>query len=148
MVINVTKEINASVDRVWAVITDIDNCDKHISGIKAIKILERPEQGVIGLKWQETRLMMGKEAIETMWISAAEAPNWYQTTAHNHGAIYSSRMEIAESASGTALTMSFSSEATTFGSRLMSVLSFLFKGTLRKMIEQDLEDIKKVAETD
>ena len=148
MAITVSKEINASVDRVWAVITDIDNCDKNISGIQAVKVLERPDQGVIGLKWQETRLMMGKEAVETMWISSAEAPNWYETTAHNHGAIYTSRMEISESPSGTILTMSFSSEATTLTSRLMSLLSFLFNSTLRRMIEQDLADIKKVAESD
>ena len=148
MAVTASKGISASMDRVWAVITDIDNCDQNISGIQSVKILEKPEQGVIGLKWQETRVMFGKEAVETMWISAADAPRWYETTAHNHGSIYTSRMEIKESSTGCTLTMSFSSEATTFASRLMSVMSFLFNGALRKMIEQDLDDIKKVAETE
>lgn len=146
MTITVSKEIDAPRERIWNLITDIDKWSETISGIVGIEVIDRPESGVIGLKWRETRVLFGKEAVETMWISAAEPGRWYETTAKNHGAIYSTRLSLEEANDKVALTMSFSSQATTVPSKLMSMLSFMFNGTLRKMLQKDLEDICRVAE--
>lgn len=146
MGVTVRENINAPVERVWAVITDIENAADNISAINSIKVLDRPAEGVVGLKWEEVRTMFGKEATETMWISSAEAPSWYETTAHNHGAIYNTRMGIEKTDNGSEISMQFSCKATTLGSRLMTMISFLFNGAIRKALQQDLSDIKKVAE--
>ena len=148
MSIQAEQFIKASVSTVWDIISDIENCDEVISGIKKIKVLHQPEQGILGLKWEETREMFGKEAIETMWISAVDEPNWYETTAHNHGSIYTSKMAIVEHQQGCTLSMQFSSQATTMAARLMSIVSILFSVSLKKMISQDLLDIKRAAEAD
>lgn len=147
MTITVSEEINAPRDQVWNLVTDIDGWADTISGIVDIDVIDRPESGIIGLKWREKRVLFGKEAVETMWISAAETNHWYETTAKNHGAIYSTRISLEDSANGkVVLTMTFSAQPTTFVARLMSVISFLFNGTLRKMLQKDLADIRMAAE--
>lgn len=146
MTITVTEEINAPREQVWRLITDIDSWMDTISGIDAIKVLNRPESGVVGLKWRETRVLFGKEAVETMWISAAEPNRWYETTAENHGAIYKTRLSLDDSNEKTALTMDFSAKPTTVVSKIMSMVGFMFNGTIRKMLQKDLNDIREVAE--
>ena len=146
MTIAVSEEINAPRERIWDLITDIDSWADTISGIVSIEVINRPEAGVVGLKWREKRVLFGKEAVETMWISAAEPNRWYETTAENHGAIYSTRMSLSESNDKVVLTMAFSAKPTTIAARLMSVMSFMFNGTMRKMLQKDLADIRRAAE--
>jgi uncharacterized membrane protein len=146
MTITVSEKIDAPRERIWDLITDIDGWAETISGIVSIEVINRPENGVVGLKWREKRVLFGKEAVETMWISAAEPNRWYETTAENHGAIYSTRLSLDEMNDEVVLTMTFSAKPTTTVARLMSVISFMFNGTLRKMLQEDLADIRRVAE--
>ena len=147
MKITVSEKISAPRERIWNIITDIDTWSDTISGIVAVEVINRPESGVVGLKWRETRVMFGKEAVETMWISAAEPNSWYETAAENHGALYSTRLSLEDSSDGVTLTMTFSSRATTFVSKLMSIMGFLFKGTMRKLLQEDLADVRRAAES-
>lgn len=146
MGITVEERINAPRERVWELITNPDSWQDMITGILTVNVIDRPENGVIGLKWSEKRIMFGKEATETMWISAAEPGRWYETTAENHGMIYTTRMSIDDDGSGSTLRMTFSATATTLASKLMSMLSFLFNGAIRKALQQDLADIRMAAE--
>lgn len=140
--------ISGPADAVWAVISDIPNAAETITGIKQVEVLE-PAGGdsLVGLKWQETREFMGKDATEVMWITAAQAPDFYETRAESHGAIYVSRMELEAADSGTQLTMSFRCQPVTFGAKLMWMLTgWMAKGAMRKTIRQDLEDIRVAVE--
>lgn len=150
MAITVSEEIDAPRERIWRLITDIDSWADTISGIIDIDVIDRPDSGIIGLKWREKRVLFGKDAVETMWISAAETNNWYETTAKNHGAVYSTRLSLDDSLEGSndkvLLTMTFSAKPTTLLARLMSVMSIMFNSTLRKMLQKDLADIRQAAE--
>ncbi len=73
MKFKVETTIDASTDKVWDVITDIKNSVNVISGIEKIEILESGSTDLVGLKWQETRTVFGKTALETMWITEADA---------------------------------------------------------------------------
>ena len=146
MTITVTEQIDASPEQIWHVITDIDSWSDAISGILDIDVLNKPEAGVVGLKWKETRMLFGKEAIETMWISAAEPNRFYETTAENHGMIYTTRFSLDDSSDQTALTVQFSAKPTTMASKMMSAMSFMFDGTIRKMLQKDLDDIRQAVE--
>lgn len=147
MKIAVSEEIDAPRERVWNIVTDIDSWADTISGIVSVDVINRPASGVIDLKWRETRVLFGKEAIETMWITAAEENRWYETRAENHGAIYTTRISLDDSQGKTLLTMAFSSRPTTIVSRLMAFMGYLFRSTMRKMIKQDLVDIRRASET-
>lgn len=88
MIISARIKINCTKEKVWELITDIENSANFISGINNIEILNQPREGLIGLKWKETRKMFGKEAEEVMWITESEPYKYYQTRAESHGAIY------------------------------------------------------------
>ena len=142
-----TEKIQAPRERVWEIITDIEHAAETITGITALTVLERPATGVIGLKWKETRVMFGKEAEETMWITGAEENQWYETRAESHGAIYKSRFDIRDAGDGVELTMSFDSTPVSFFARVMNVMAFLFAGAMKKACQKDLQDIKRRAES-
>jgi len=88
MNITVAVIINGPKRKVWAAITDIENSANMLSGIIDVKIIEKPPQGLVGLKWLETRKFFGKAASETMWITEAVTNEYFCTRAENGGAVY------------------------------------------------------------
>ena len=141
--------VKAPRETVWAVVSDIPNAASTIKGIEKVEVLEQPKgEGIVGLKWRETRTMFGKQATETMWITDASAPSFYETRAENSGAIYTTRIALQDAGAGvTRLSMDFGAEPRTFGARILgAVFGALMKGSMRKAILKDLEDIKAAAE--
>ena len=141
-------EIDASPAGVWSVVSDIEKADTRISGIKEVEILERATgPSIVGLKWRETREWMGKDAVEVMWVTGASEPSYYETRAESHGSIYTSRIELETTSTGTRLTMGFSGQPVTFGAKVLWALTgWMAKNALRKTIDQDLADIKGAVE--
>jgi len=139
--------INAPKAAVWQVITDIENAAATISGIEALEVLEKPEQGLVGLKWRETRTLFGKTATEVMWMTEAEQGAFYKAQAESHGCVYLSTMSIAGEDGNCTLTMTHETKPQTVMAKLMSpLMGLMFKGTLEKVILQDLNDIKGAVE--
>lgn len=141
-------EIAASPADVWSIVSDVENAEPRISGIKAIEILERATgPSIVGLKWRETREFMGREAVEVMWITDASEPVYYETRAESHGSVYTSRLELEATSTGTRLSMGFNGQPVTFGAKILWALTgWMAKTALRKTIDQDLADIKDVVE--
>lgn len=147
MEVSVKLAINATKEAVWSVISDIENSAQTIRGIETIEVLEKPAHGLVGLKWREKRIMFGKEAYETMWVTEAEENSHYQTRAESHGAVYISRLSIEENGDGCILSMGFKGEAQTLGAKISDIIfSGMMKKSTEKALYEDLEDIKKVAE--
>ena len=107
MKVVVDIEIAKLREDIWSAITDIENCARMISAIIDLEILNQPEEGIVGLKWKETRLMFGKQASETMWITESVENEYYCTRAESHGSIYITRLSLSERGNNTLLTMSF-----------------------------------------
>lgn len=147
MQIETTVTIRAPRERVWSLVTDIANAVHTISGIEEIEILEKPSRGLVGLKWRETRTLFGKTATEVMWITDARPREYYTTEARSHGAVYRSRIFLADTPEGTRLGMRFIAQPETLTARVMSVIfGFMMKGATEKALRQDLEDIRRAAE--
>jgi len=139
--------INGSKAAVWAVITDIDKAADIMSGVEKIEILEEPADGLVGLKWRETRLLFGKPASAEKWITEVVENEFYKTRAEDLGFVFLTTMRISESGAGVTLTSSHDSQPQTIGARLQSIpMGLLFKGVLRKAILRDLGDIKTAVE--
>ena len=139
--------INGTKEQIWQVITDIEGSIDRISAIEKIDILDKPESGMLGLKWEETRTMFGKSATEIMWITDVVENEYYQTRAESHGAIYKSRLQIEESGDKSKLTMEFEGEAQSAFAKTMSFLTgFMFKSATEKALQEDLKDIKAYVE--
>ena len=148
MELSTSVSINRSVEDVWKVITDFRNCPEFIESIISLEVLDDPKDTLVGFKWKETRIMFGKEATETMWITDYADNDYYQTRAESHGAIYVSKLSVSPDGEGTKLTMSFSSKAVSFVAKFFAVLmGFMFKGSMKKAITKDLTDIKAFLES-
>jgi hypothetical protein len=130
-------------EAVWERITDIENCADFISGIQQVRLRTKPEAGLVGLEWTETRTLFGKTATETMWITEAVEYEYYRTRAESHGAVYTSTSSLADVEGGTELTMRFGAVPVSLGAKVMALVMGRFvMGATRKALQQDLDDIK------
>ena len=146
---HVAVAVTAAAPRevVWSVVSDIENAASTISAIDSVEVLERPANGLVGLKWRETRTLFGKSATETMWITDAEERSHYATEARSHGSVYRTTLRLRDAGIGTRIEMTFSAEAVSLGAR---VLSFLLRPIMRRSIanalQGDLEQVRAAAE--
>jgi len=139
--------IKATKENVWKIITDIENCDKHIEGIEKVEILNKPEKEFVGLKWRETRNFLGQTATEVMWITDSVENEYYTVRAESHGAIYTTNHILSKDDDSTVLTMTFDAELTTFKAKLVTALTgWMFVSATKKALLKDLNDIKKASE--
>lgn len=136
-------KIEKPIEDVWKAIIDFKNCSNYIKSIINLEIIDEPKDTLIGFKWKETRVMFGKEATETMWITDYVENEYYQTRAESHGSIYKSRLSIKRVGENTKLTMYFTAEAQTFFVKIFSkCMGFMIKGSMKKALIKDLNDIK------
>lgn len=140
--------VNSNINNVWQTITDIEHSVDVISGINSIEVLKPGDDDKLGFTWREARTMMGKESFETMWISEIIPNDHYVVLAESHNTKYRSVMSVvANGDNETELYMEFSGEAQGFFTKLLSAIMMpLFKGSLTKMLHQDLIDIKQHVE--
>ncbi|MBU2881362.1 SRPBCC family protein [Psychrosphaera sp. B3R10] len=140
--------VNSNIEDVWQTITDIEHSSEVISSINSIEILKKGDSDKVGLTWRESRIMMGKEAFETMWISEISPNQYYVVLAESHKTKYRSVVSVtAISNDKTELTMEFTGEPQGAFTKILSTIMMpFFKGSLTKMLHQDLIDIKQYVE--
>ena len=148
MELSVYVEIEKPLEDVWNAIVDFKNCSNYIESIVKLEIIDEPKDTLIDFKWKETRVMFGKEATETMWITDYLENEYYETRAESHGSIYISRLSLERVEKHTKLTMSFSAKAQTLFAKIFSqCMGFLIKGSMKKALIKDLNDIKTYLES-
>jgi hypothetical protein len=146
MIVEAQLTINGSKAAIWAAITNLENAAQFISGIQKIEVIEKPANGLVGLKWRETRMLFGKPATVEKWITDAAENEFYKTKAEDSGFVFFTTKRIAESNGGVTLTESHESRPQTIVRKLSIPMMFLFKGVMKRAILQDLNDIKAVVE--
>jgi hypothetical protein len=146
MIVDAQVTINGSKAAVWAAITNIENASETISGIERIEVLEKPANGLVGLKWRETRMLFGKPATVEKWITDAAENDFYKTRAEDGGFVFLTTKRIAERSGGITLAESHESKPQSIVARLQVPMLFLFKGVVKKALLQDLRDIKAAVE--
>ena len=104
MLVEAQVTINGSKAAIWAAITDIENAAETISGIEKIEVLEKPANGLVGLRWRETRMLFGKPATAEKWITDAAENEFYQTRADSDGFVFLTTIRISESRGSMTLT--------------------------------------------
>jgi len=144
--VTVSRTFNAPLARVFEVFTDIEHAAGRIPAITKIEPLTDQPFGV-GYRWRETRLMMKREATETMTISEFEPNKRYIATADSCGCHYESEFRFtAEGAGRTRVDMMFTGRPVSFMAKVMSPMFFFMTGMLRKCLEQDFEALGKYLE--
>ena len=148
MLVEVQVPVQASAAAVWAVMTDIANAASIVRGIVAIEIVEQPRDGLVGLRWRETRQLFGKPATAEKWITEAVEQQFYKTRAESDGFVFLSTTRLSPGPGGSVtLATAHDSQPQTLATRLMALpMGLLFKGVAKKALLQDLEDLKAAAE--
>jgi uncharacterized membrane protein len=143
-----TKRIEAPVETVFDVATDLEQAAKHIRGIERIELLTPGPIGK-GTRWRETRRMMGREATETLEIVSFDRPHGYTVACDSCGCHFESSFRFMphECDGATHVSLDVFTQARTWMAKLMSpVGDLMFGKTMRQCMDDDLEDIKRVAE--
>ena len=146
MFVEVQVTINGSKPAVWAAVTNIEHATDVVRGILKIEVLEKPPNGLVGLRWKETRMLFGKPATAEKWVTEAVENEYYTTRAEDGGFVFLTTVRLADGPGGVTLTSSHDSRPQGLVARLMSIPMFLFKGVMKKALVQDLLDIKAAVE--
>lgn len=147
MIVEVQVTINGPKAAVWAAITDVEHAADIVSGIERIEVVEKPANGLVGLRWRETRMLFGKPATAEKWITEAAENQFYKTRAEDMGFVFVSTMSMSESGGGVTLTSRHDSLPQSIVARLQSIpMALFFKGVARKALLRDLTDIKSAVE--
>lgn len=146
MIVEAQVTINGSKPAIWAAITNIENAAAIINGIEKIEIVEKPANGLVGLRWRETRILFGAAATVEKWITDAVENEFYKTRAEDGGFVFLTTMRISESTGRMTLTSSHETKPQGLVAKLKSTPMVLFKGIIKKAILQDLNDIKTAVE--
>ncbi len=147
MQVHVHIDISKPKEVVWAAITQLENAERMISAITDLKVLNQPQDTLVGLKWQETREMFGQKSTETMWVTESVENKYYCTRAESHGSVYITKLVLSSIDENTKLTMSFSAQAQSWGVKIMAAcMGVLIKGSMKKALYKDLLDIKNFLE--
>jgi hypothetical protein len=147
MIVEAQVTINGSKAAVWAAITNIEHASEIISGIMNIEVVEKPANGLVGLRWRETRMLFGKPATAEKWITDAAENEFYKTRAEDGGFVFLTTKSISESSSGMTLTESHESKPQGLKATLMSIpMRLFFKGVIKKALMQDLNEMKAAVE--
>ena len=146
MIVETQVTINGSKAATWTVMTDIEHAAEIISGIEKIEIVEKPANGLVGLKWRETRLLFDEPTTVEKWITDAVDDEFYKTRAESDGNVFITTTRIVESGNGITLTSAHDTQPQGIVAKLRATPMFLFKGVIKKAILQDLNDIKSAVE--
>jgi uncharacterized membrane protein len=152
--LSVSETINAPIDRVFQIASNIPNAAETIEGITEIETLQQAppapnNNGIVakGYAWRETRIMFGKKATEDMTISEWTPPTLYSVEARSHGTHYLSHLTFEPIDDNTTrMTMTFNATPESFMARvMMKVFAFMTK-KLVQCLQDDLRNIKTAAE--
>ena len=146
MVVEAQVTINGSKAAIWAAINNIGHAADIISGIEHIEVVEKPANGLVGLKWRETRMLFGKPETVEKWITDAAENAFYTTRAEDGRFVFVSTMRILERSGGMTLTSAHETRPQGIVARVQSLPMVLFKGVVKKALVQDLNDYKAAVE--
>lgn len=148
--VQIEREVAASPEEVWRVLTDLDHAAETLSGVSRVELLTDGPY-TVGTRWRETRKMFGKEATEEMRVTAVEAPARTTVEADSDGVNYVTVFTLTPAGDGTRLAMAFTARQPD-PSRVQKLTWAVFgklgiKAT-SKMMARDLEDIARRAENE
>lgn len=142
---SITLNVNASLEDTFAIFADFEHAAGRVEGIKKIELLTPPPVG-LGTKFKETRIMFKREASEVFTITAYEPNRRYKMAATSCGAEYHCDFLFTPEGSGTKVVVEFATRPISFMAKLMTPLSMMMMGTMKKCIRKDMDDLTRAAE--
>ncbi len=136
----------APPERVFRIATDLRQLPEIIEGLDRVEVLTDGPMGE-GTRWRETRTLHGRQATEEMRVTAFDPPRSFVVEADSHGVHYRTAFSFEPEGAGTRVAMEFTGRPRTLFARAFSlVMGRFMERSLRKVLERDLEDVRRAAE--
>lgn len=139
----VTRNINASVDVVFATVSDIRQFSKALPHVVTFEFLSVVNCGV-GARFRETRLMNGKEATTDLEITEYVENDRVRMVAESHGTVWDTLFTVTSEGGSTTLTTKMDARADKLLPRVMNPL---IRGITAKAVERDMDLVKAYCES-
>lgn len=139
--------VEAPVDRVFEVFSNVREAPKHIKGITALEVLTDGPIGK-GTRFRESRVMFGKTATETLEFTEFQRSHAYTVGCTSCGVDYATRFAFTPTGSAaTDVTMTTTAHPVTLAAKIMSpLMGLMMKGAMKKALDADLHAMKAAAE--
>ncbi len=146
---NLSKTIPSSLNETFALFTDLPGSQDRIPSIQKVEILSDGPFGM-GTRWRETRVILGKEATEEMWVTAFDSPHSYTVEAESHGTHYTTRFQFRRTGeNATEVSMNFEARQITLVAKVLGLfMSPMLRKMVAKCLEEDLEALAEAARTE
>lgn len=143
---NLSVQVEAPCERVFAVFTDIPNGASIVPAIEKIEMLT-PGPVRIGTKFRETRTMMKRSHTEEFEVVAMRPPNEFALACESCGVDVRAEYTFTERPGYTLVEMSMRATPRTLVAKILSPLMNALMGkAMRREMQKDLEQIKRYAE--
>lgn len=143
--VTVTNRLEAPVDQVFAAFTDIEHSAGRVSGIKNVEILSTGEFR-LGMRWRETREVMGRLDDAEMEVTAFEKGRGYTITHYKAGGKIDTVFTFTPAGDGTEVSITFALENQGLPPGLLSPVSWAIAGKVKEALSKDLSDMKRSVE--
>jgi hypothetical protein len=140
--IEITRMIDAPVDKVFRTVSEINEFSKAIPHIIRTEILSDVKSGV-GTHFRETRLMKGKEATTELEVTEYIENERVRIVSDTHGTLWDTIFTVKSVAGQTELIMTMHAKAYKLLPKLMNLL---IKGMVKTAIAQDMDAVKAFCE--
>lgn len=144
--ITFSQRIDRPRDQVFRLFTELDRMPDRIGGVTSVEKLTAGPVGV-GTRFSETREIFGKSATEEMEFTDFQQDESYTVECDSHGTHYRSVYQFEPVGNCTDVNVQFEAKPVTLMAKLLSPLGWLMIGTTKKIFQSDVEDLKKVAES-
>jgi len=143
--LELTTQVNAPPDRAFEFFTDFERAPERIPQIKRLEVLTDGPVGK-GTRFRETRVMFGKEATETMEVIDFQPGKRCAIGCDTCGSRFETVFTFRPEGGGTRVDQVTTCKPVTFMAKVMSPLGMLMMGSMKKLMQQDLEGMKKAIE--
>jgi len=142
---NLSININATPEAVFAVVSDVENSPDRIDWFEKVDMLtDGPVR--VGTKWRETRRMNNKQCVEEWEMTAFESPNYFSAYCDSQGYDVEWTMRVDPEGDGSRLTLDMKTKPRTFIGKLMTPVEWLMSGMCKTIVRKDLESTKAYIE--
>ncbi|HEY2784187.1 MAG TPA: SRPBCC family protein [Fimbriiglobus sp.] len=141
-----SEHVTAPQSATFAAFADFPNVAGRIPEILKVEMLT-PGPVKKGTRFKETRKMFGKEATETMEVTAYRPPLAYELSAISSGVAFTSTFQFVPEKGGTRVDCTLVTQPQTFFAKLMAPLGWLMKGTMIRCMKRDVAALKAYVES-
>jgi uncharacterized protein YndB with AHSA1/START domain len=149
-VIHLDRQIYATPDQVWNVLTDVEHSAQTIRSITNVQVLDGDGRFDVGTRWREDRNLMGHHGTEELEVIEVMQPSHFAVRTTRDRDVVTMTYTLTPLGQGTRLSLTLVDDMD--ARRPGSMLAWTLWGEVsmhstRRMLAHDLDDVANAAET-